>query len=153
MNYVGRFLYFLLGRIYPYLPRLRRPRVRVIVLDDTRNILLVRSWLSNQQWSLPGGGVNNGETPQNACIREVKEETGLHIGVSNLKYMTTLYHERLRAELPVYVAWVESTKLLSLMFPYNFEIIERKWFSIDELPTDISAYTVDAIKVALLRET
>ncbi len=153
MNHVGRFLYFLVGRIYPYLPRLRRPRVRVIVLDDARHILLVRSWLSNQQWSLPGGGVNNGETLQNACIREVKEETSLQIEVANLKYMTTLYHERLRAELPVYAARVESTELLSLMFPYNFEIIERKWFSIDELPTDISAYTVDAIKLALLRET
>ena len=32
-------------------------------------------------WSLPGGQIQLGETPQIACAREVKEETGLIVEV------------------------------------------------------------------------
>jgi 8-oxo-dGTP diphosphatase len=51
----------------------------IIVNDD--NVLLVRR--ANPplqgQWSLPGGLVETGETTQEAVVREVLEETGLHI--------------------------------------------------------------------------
>ncbi len=30
-------------------------------------------------WVLPGGGIDDGETPENACLREAKEETGLSV--------------------------------------------------------------------------
>ena len=35
-------------------------------------------------WVFPGGGIEKGETPEEACIREVKEETGLEVKICSL---------------------------------------------------------------------
>lgn len=47
--------------------------------DDARRLLLIRRGRPPQagSWSLPGGRVEAGETPQQAVTREVAEETGL----------------------------------------------------------------------------
>src|SRR5688500_8159078 len=72
-------------------PDERTPRARVaaycIVLDAGR-ILLCR--ISEAvagaagKWTLPGGGIDFGEHPQAAAVREVFEETGLNVRVSEL---------------------------------------------------------------------
>lgn len=44
--------------------------------DDEGRILLVDP-IYRDLWNLPGGGVDDGETPHQACVREVREELGL----------------------------------------------------------------------------
>lgn len=49
-----------------------------IVLDDR---LLISEWRDQQSWNLAGGGVNEGETDEEALVREVLDETGLRVRV------------------------------------------------------------------------
>lgn len=46
-----------------------------IILDEQSRVLLCHR-RDFDVWNLPGGGVENGELPTEAVIREVREETG-----------------------------------------------------------------------------
>jgi ADP-ribose pyrophosphatase YjhB (NUDIX family) len=50
------------------------------VIINNNKILLVKRKLDPKkgQWCLPGGFIELNETPENACLRELKEETGLN---------------------------------------------------------------------------
>ena len=52
------------------------PSVAAIVRNEDGEVLLMKS-SDSRQWSLPGGAVDPGETPREAIVREVAEETGL----------------------------------------------------------------------------
>ena len=55
-----------------------RPAARALVLDPDDRILLVRfDWPDRCVWALPGGGIDVGETPEQAVVRELAEESGL----------------------------------------------------------------------------
>ena len=61
---------------------LRRQASRVICFDPSGRILLIRSVDPADRakpawWELPGGGIDPGETPEDACLRELREEVGL----------------------------------------------------------------------------
>ena len=67
------------GRKYPDRPVLG---VGAVVLVEGRVVLVKRAHEPLQgEWNLPGGGVELGETLEQACAREVLEETGLVVEV------------------------------------------------------------------------
>lgn len=75
------------GRMTSYVMKLRDlignrllllPSVAAIIHDDAGRLLLLEK-ASGEGWSLPAGGIEPGETPQEAVIREVMEETGLAV--------------------------------------------------------------------------
>ncbi len=55
--------------------------VGAVVHDDRGRLLLVRRGRDPHRgrWSLPGGRVEEGESPEQAIEREVREETGLSV--------------------------------------------------------------------------
>ncbi|WP_448627061.1 NUDIX hydrolase [Geodermatophilus sp. URMC 64] len=57
------------------------PCVGAVVRDAAGRLLLIRRGQepSRGLWSLPGGRVEAGETPEQAVVREVREETGLQV--------------------------------------------------------------------------
>lgn len=54
------------------------PGARIVIENDLGEILLIRR-KDNDQWGLIAGGLEAGEDIQTCIIREVQEETGLHI--------------------------------------------------------------------------
>jgi ADP-ribose pyrophosphatase YjhB (NUDIX family) len=59
------------------------PAVSAIVTDGAGAILLILR-TDNCYWSMPGGGLNPGESVTEATVREVKEETGIDCEVTGL---------------------------------------------------------------------
>jgi 8-oxo-dGTP diphosphatase len=62
---------------------IRRKRAQAIIFSAGK-ILMVRHndlFIGKQYWCLPGGGIEAGETPEQAVIRELMEETGLQISL------------------------------------------------------------------------
>jgi ADP-ribose pyrophosphatase YjhB (NUDIX family) len=59
------------------------PSVNVIVVNDNGNILMIRR-SDNDNWAVPGGAVDLGESVTQAAIRETKEETGIDCEITGL---------------------------------------------------------------------
>jgi ADP-ribose pyrophosphatase YjhB (NUDIX family) len=59
------------------------PSVNVVVLNDAGQILLIRR-SDNDNWALPGGAIDLGESATQAAIREAKEETGIDCEITGL---------------------------------------------------------------------
>ena len=57
-----------------------RPSVYAVIIKDNR-IFLSKQW---DGYDFPGGGIELGETAEEALIREVNEETGMDVRVGNL---------------------------------------------------------------------
>jgi len=56
--------------------------VDTAVFDDEGRILLIQR-ADNQTWAMPGGACDVGETPAEGGVREVWEETGYHVQITN----------------------------------------------------------------------
>ena len=75
---------------------LKRVDVAYVLLydSDEENILMVKNKGSySSYYTLPGGAVENGETLEEAAIREVKEETGLNVKLEGVFAVSEAFFE------------------------------------------------------------
>jgi ADP-ribose pyrophosphatase YjhB (NUDIX family) len=59
------------------------PSVNVVVTNGQGDILLIRR-SDNDNWAVPGGAIDLGESMTQAAIRETKEETGIDCEITGL---------------------------------------------------------------------
>jgi len=67
------------------LPKRQRVAAYAVILRDGAMLLsrLAPTVTPDELWTLPGGGLDHGEDPRDAVIREIREETGLEAEVGD----------------------------------------------------------------------
>lgn len=72
---------------YKNLPR-KKMAAGAIVFNDRNEILLVKPGYK-EFWSIPGGVIEENESPRTTCLREVKEE--VNVELKNLRFLGVDY--------------------------------------------------------------
>lgn len=94
-----------------------------------------------KKWDLPKGKIEDGESIEDAAIREVEEECGIS-GVKILKPLPSTYHIYRSPWLPADDNWVwKETRWFEMYYDGNEtpvpqteeDITEIRWFGVDEL--------------------
>lgn len=65
-------------------------------------------------WGLVGGKVDEGETVEEACIREVFEESGIHLMADTLSHLGTMDSSRGNFELHIFYIKIRFTPIVTL---------------------------------------
>jgi 8-oxo-dGTP diphosphatase len=58
-----------------------RTRAGIILIEDDKVALIERHRAGLDYYVFPGGGVDEGETPQQAAVREAREELGVEVAI------------------------------------------------------------------------
>lgn len=117
--------------------------VRGALVDDQERLLLIRE-RTDGRWSLPGGFADPLDTPSEAVIREVREESGY--GVEVVKLVGCWDRDR-RGHLPrlpisIYKLFFLCRANGERHPPDELETLDIGWFAVDALP-ELSAGRVN----------
>ena len=102
-----------------------------VILRRNDEILLVRQYrylIDDMSWELPGGGINEDETPEEAAVRECREEAGVECGP-----VTPVFYFQQGIDTTLSPAHVFECREFSVLPDYeNDETDNRKWVPLDQ---------------------
>ena len=114
------------------------PSANVVVTNDAGELVLIRR-SDNDNWALPGGAVDLGESLSHAAIRETKEESGIDCEITGLSGTYTdpghvlLYtsNGEVRQEFSI----VLTARATGGQPTPSDETSEVRWVALDDLPS------------------
>jgi 8-oxo-dGTP pyrophosphatase MutT (NUDIX family) len=142
----------------------RKDGVVVVVVTSDRRILLnfeYRYVLDKYSWEVPGGGIDEGESPGEAVIRELREETGIRVNDSQLVELGEFFPlNSLNTEkVTTYMAIIKPMPVTSHDTEVSEMIGEQKFVTFSEALEMIDngvitdAVTANALQMAIRRLT
>jgi len=122
------------------------PAVAVLLINNQQQLLLAKRKNPPRQnyWDNPGGFVDVGESAEKTVIREMEEETSLKVKI--IKYLGSVPDTYGLGPTLNLVYLVEK---LSGQLKAHDDVVELKWFTIDQIPWDEIAFqnTQQAVKM------
>lgn len=119
-------------------------RVRALIIAQDE-VLLARSWVGSQRWSMPGGGIRKGEKPKNGLKRELHEELDLNIQTEHYRQIMKIKQNEHGAEFAVIIFQMNVEEKRSFKIRKS-EIIEAAWHKIDALPDNLHPLVNEALR-------
>ena len=110
-----------------------------LCINEEKKVLLVKN-RDVQQWSLPSGGLEDGETPEQCCRREVFEETGYRISVNQLLHIKRAIISTYQVETHDFLATCDE-RVANAIIDSDIDVI--KWWSIHEIENLVHAFPED----------
>jgi 8-oxo-dGTP pyrophosphatase MutT (NUDIX family) len=129
-----------------------RVSATAFIRDEVGRVLLQQR-SDNGFWNLPGGGLELGESVAEACVREVREETGLNveivrlIGVYSAPEITTMSYPDGR--VIQYITSLFECQVTGGTLEVDAESLALEWFDPLELPTPFSPNHIPRLQDAL----
>jgi ADP-ribose pyrophosphatase YjhB (NUDIX family) len=118
---------------YWFLFRPYRPGAKSFIFHEGK-VLLVRLGYGHKKWVLPGGGIERGETPEMAAVREAKEESG--VVIANPVYIGQRDYNNQYKKVTVFYFTAEIANR-DLVIDGQ-EIVDAGWFSLEALPREVA---------------
>lgn len=112
---------------------------RAIVFDEEKNAVLLVRHTYVPGWQLPGGGVEVGETFEDALRREVLEEGNIEL-VGRPELRSVHFNKAATSRDHVALYLVRHFRQVGAHVP-DREIAEAKFFPLDALPPELTAAT------------
>lgn len=111
-----------------------------ICINEQKEILMVKSF-GSEKWAAPSGGIEEGESPEECCVREVKEETGYDVKV--IKQLRVKKTTIKAIQVKTYYFRVEKIGESTGINDPDEIIAEADWKSLYEIKTISHAYPED----------
>ncbi len=122
--------------------------VGAIIIEDSRVVLVKRRHPPLQdEWSIPGGVLEVGETVRDAAIREAREETGLIVATGELLgvFDRILLDPEQRVQYHYVLIDFLCRRVAGELFAAS-DAAEVQWFTRDQLPKlNLAQDTLDVI--------
>lgn len=90
-----------------------------------------KSFLKEQLWQLPGGGIEFGETPEQAIIREMQEE--LSVEIKSLQLINQIFIEMRGDWQGLFLSYICTPAQENFTITLNHESSDYRWFTRAEI--------------------